>query len=85
VVRKKRSGASRSKRISAGTRVSKSGLTCIGDICYNPDTGKIEVKLNRKSCAPETIKSIVEGVVKGSEVEFVMPKPEKHEEVKKEV
>jgi hypothetical protein len=84
MVRKRKPGAGKSKRIIAGTRITKSGLTCIGDICFNPDTGKIEVKLNRKSCPPTTIKSIVEGVVKGSEVEFVMPKPEKSEEVTKE-
>lgn len=57
-------------RLSAKTKK----LNCVGNICFNVDTGKLEIELNRKSCPPETIKRVVEGIVKGVEVEFVVPK-----------
>jgi len=52
-------------------------IRCIGGVCYNPDTGKIEIELNRESCPPDIIKGIVENIVKGAEVEFVLPKEKK--------
>jgi hypothetical protein len=57
-------------RLSA--RIKK--LNCVGNICFNVDTGKLEIELNRKSCPPDVIKSVVERIVKGVEVEFVVPK-----------
>jgi len=63
--------------------VAKSeGVRCIGQVCFNPDTGKIEVELNRGSCRPEVIKAVVENIIRGAEVEFVLPK-EKPKEPKK--
>ena len=56
-------------------------LNCVGNVCFNVETGKLEVELNRLSCPPNVIKSIIEGIVKGVEVEFVVPKKE---EVEKE-
>lgn len=49
---------------------------CIGAVCYNPDTGKLQIELQRGSCHPGVIKGIVENIVQGVEVEFVLPRPE---------
>ncbi|GAH03133.1 unnamed protein product, partial [marine sediment metagenome] len=47
----------------------------IGSVCYNPDTGKIEIQLSRADCDIKGIESIVTNVVKGAEVEFKVDKP----------
>ena len=60
--------------VNAGTTISKGGLICQGNVCYNPDTGKIEVKLEREGCPPDIVEGIIKSVLKGSEVEFVLPK-----------
>jgi len=56
---------------------------CVGKVCFNPDSNKLEVELQRDSCPSNVIKNIVENIVKGIEVEFVLPK-EKPKESKKE-
>ena len=66
-------------RIKAG---KSQDIRCIGSVCFNPETGKIEVELNRGSCPPGVIKSVVENIIRGAEVEFVLPK-EKPKEVPK--
>lgn len=72
--------AENSKEPEFKTRVTATkseNVKCIGNICYNPDSGKIEVELARGSCPASVIKSVVENIVKGAEVEFVLPKEEK--------
>lgn len=49
-------------------------VKCIGSVCFNPDTGKIEIQLSRDDCDIKGIESIVENVLKGAEVEFKVPK-----------
>lgn len=61
-------------RIKAGRRTIP--LTCIGNVCFDPDTGKIVVELERDKCPEHVIKNIVENIVKGAETEFVIPKRE---------
>jgi len=56
------------------TATKSESVKCVGGVCYNPDTGKLEIELNRESCPPHVIKSIIENVVRGAEVEFVLPK-----------
>lgn len=57
-------------------------LTCVGNICFNTKTGKLEVELNRDSCPTSVIKDIVENIVKGVEVEFVLPREAQKEQEK---
>jgi len=58
------------------------GIRCIGNVCFNPETGKIEVELNRGSCPPDVVKAVVENIIRGAEVEFVLPKkPEAEEKI----
>ena len=60
-------------------RVTAKGIPikCIGNVCYNPDTRKVEVTLDRKSCPEAVIKAVVESVLTGAETEFILPKKEK--------
>lgn len=51
------------------------GVKCIGAICFNPDTGKIEIELTRGDCDVKVIKDIVSNIVDGSEIEWSVPKP----------
>ncbi len=50
-------------------------VKCIGAICFNPDTGKIEIELTRGDCDVQIIKDIVSNVVGGTEIEWKVPKP----------
>jgi hypothetical protein len=56
------------------TATKSQNVRCIGGVCFNPETGKIEIELNRESCPPDVIKGVIENIVKGAEVEFVLPK-----------
>lgn len=47
--------------------------TCIGEICYNAHTDKIEVELKGGSCSPDYLKGIAEKIWSGRQVEFIMP------------
>lgn len=51
------------------------GIKCIGAICFNPDTGKIEIELKRGDCDIQVIKDVVSNVVGGSEIEWIVPPP----------
>ena len=65
-----REGESKDRIVASKSK----NVRCIGEVCFNPDTGKIEIELNRGSCPPDVIKSVVENIIRGSEVEFVLPK-----------
>lgn len=56
---------------------SKIPLTCIGGVCFNPATGQVDVELDRKSCPPEVVKAIIENMVKGAQVNIIVPPPTK--------
>ncbi|GAG58645.1 unnamed protein product [marine sediment metagenome] len=51
----------------------KAGLTCIGEICFNASTGKVEIELKRESCPKDFLRNLVYKVTEGREVEFVLP------------
>ncbi|MBA7708672.1 hypothetical protein ES703_117575 [subsurface metagenome] len=51
----------------------KGTLECVGTVCFNPDTNKIEIVLDRGSCPPKSVKGIVESLITGAEVEVVLP------------
>ena len=71
----KRSAKGRIKDLVSGA--SSKGIQCVGNVCFNPDTGKLEIELQRDSCPPEVIKRIVEETIKGIDVELVVPRPKK--------
>ncbi|GAH95988.1 unnamed protein product, partial [marine sediment metagenome] len=50
----------------------KAGLTCIGEVCWNPVTDVIEIEL-QGDCNPDILKDVVTKVMDGTRVEFVMP------------
>ena len=57
-----------------------SGLKCKAGVCFNPDTNKLEIQLDRDSCPPDVIKGVVENIVKGVEVQVVVPPVKKEGE-----
>jgi len=50
----------------------KDGLTCIGEICWNPVTDVIEIEL-KGDCDPDVIRDVANKVLDGKRVEFIMP------------
>ncbi|GAH26806.1 unnamed protein product [marine sediment metagenome] len=50
----------------------KAGLTCIGEICWNPVTDVIEIEL-KGDCDPDVIRDVANKVLDGKKVEFIMP------------
>ncbi|GAI03606.1 unnamed protein product [marine sediment metagenome] len=56
----------------------KAGLTCIGEICWNPVTDVIEVEL-KGDCDQDVLRNVVNKVIDGKRVEFIMPPVKKHE------
>ncbi|GAI01598.1 unnamed protein product [marine sediment metagenome] len=50
----------------------KAGLTCIGEVCWNPVTDVIEVEL-KGDCDPGLLRNVVDKVMDGKRVEFIMP------------
>ena len=63
----------KTKSINRKLSKGRKALQCVGDICYNPDTGKIEVHLDRKSCSTTAIEGYIEKLTGGTAVEFVIP------------
>lgn len=60
-----------------GSTRTKGIQHCVGSVCFNPTTGKLEVELKRDSCPPRVIKRIVEETIRGVEVEFLIPRSKK--------
>jgi len=58
----------------------RSGLTCIGDVCFNPETSTVDVTLKRDGCPPEVVKKIVEGMIQNADVRIFVPPKEKKDE-----
>ncbi|GAH95995.1 unnamed protein product [marine sediment metagenome] len=56
----------------------KAGLTCIGEVCWNPVTDVIEIEL-QGDCDPDILRNVVNKVMDGKKVEFIMPPVKKHE------
>lgn len=72
VKKNEKDGSSKPQQPSSAAH---SGIKCIGAVCFNADTGKIEITLNRADCDIGVVESLVENIVKGAEVEFKIPKP----------
>ncbi|GAH57075.1 unnamed protein product [marine sediment metagenome] len=56
----------------------KAGLTCIGEVCWNPVTDVIEVEL-KGDCDPDLLRNVVDKVMDGKRVEFIMPPVKRRE------
>lgn len=50
----------------------QAGLTCIGEVCWNPVTDVIEIEL-KGDCDPDIVRDVANKVLDGKRVEFIMP------------
>lgn len=53
--------------------VSKRSVRCVGSVCYDPVTDKVQIHLDEK-CERSDLEDIGKRVMSGTEVEFVLPK-----------
>lgn len=61
-------------------RGDQAGLTCVGEICFNAHTGKVEIELKRESCDQDFLRDLVAKVTEGRQVEFILPPIERRSE-----